>query len=261
MNNKRASKYDLEEEEIRKLIITADRQGMEIETIAEEVGYHPKSVQRIVREFKGKHDFKRRKGAGRPKKLSRSEKIAIRNSISTTPWLTCSELRTNLALKVCDETIRLYLQDQGYRFKQPVRKPRLTQKDKEARFNWALEHKNHDFTNVVFADETSFWLHSYTKKMWIKQGQEYHVGTLAHPDKVHVWGYITKEGEFSIKMFQENLTAERLIEIYKEGLTRGLNKRYGKGGWVLAHDNDPKHRAEKTIDYLTKQQVITTNNY
>ena len=158
MNQKRPSKFELSEEEIRKKIVLDFKQGHEIVDIARDHNYHIKSIKRIIRTFSKRKSFKRRKGAGRPQKLNQSHKMTSRNMIRSHPWTTCSEISKRLA-------IRNYLKFLGYSYKRPSKKLQLTQQDKEVRYTWAINHKNFDFSNVVFADEASFWLHGQAAKM------------------------------------------------------------------------------------------------
>jgi len=118
------------------------------------------------------------------------------------------------------------------------------------RVDWALKHKNYDFSNVVFADECSIWMHSWQGKMWLKKGSRHYIGTKAYYPKVHVWGSIGFEGEVGIHVFTGNLTAPKFIAILRESLIPAANEIYGEGQWSLAQDNDPKHRAKKTENFL-----------
>jgi len=255
MNKKRPLPRQTSEEGIRKIIVLEHKEGREAAEIANDVHYHIKSVQRIIRNFSKKKNYKRRKGGGRLQKLSRNDKIRIRNRISNNPWLTAKEIANELEIKVSAETIRKYLKSQGYRWKKPVQKPQLTKANKTLRFNWALRHKNYNFSNVIFADESSFWLHGHIQNMWIKKGQEYIVETVSHPSKVHVWGFLQSDGILTIETFQENLDADLLVTLMRESLTRGANRDFGTGNWALAYDNDPKHRAGDTLKYLRRAKV------
>jgi len=78
-----------------------------------------------------------------------------------------------------------------------ARSKTTTYKSKQTlRFNWALRHKNYNFSNVIFADEISFWLHGQMQNIWIKKGQEYIVETTSHPSKVHVWRFLQSDGKY-----------------------------------------------------------------
>jgi len=72
---------DLTEEEVRREIIKDHEEGLDPITITPKYGYHPKSVERIIRRYQGKKSFARRKGAGRPEILNQGEKTSIRNQV------------------------------------------------------------------------------------------------------------------------------------------------------------------------------------
>ena len=211
-------------------------------------------MKNITRNFRTRRSFKRRKGAGRTKKLNQALKTAIRNKIKAFPWPNCSQIARDLNSEVCTETIRQYLRPLNYIYKRPCKKPKLTLGDIEERFNWASWYKRYGFSQVVFADEASFWLNNNIEKMWIKKGEEYLLETMAHPQKVNVFGYITVDGTFLIETFQENLNAKLLVLIMQECLTRRCNRLFGRDQWALAYDNVTMilNRAEETQNYLKK---------
>jgi len=92
--------------------------------------------------------------------------------------------------------------------------------------------------------------------MWIKKGKQHFIGCEAHPQKVHIWGAMGNEGTISISVFQGNLNATKFVAILKDSLIDEANELYGKGNWTLAHDNDPKHKAKITQNFLKKEKVI-----
>lgn len=98
-------------------------------------------------------------------------------------------------------------------------------------------------------------MNEWSGMMWIKKGSRHFIGVQAHPQKVHVWGALCQDGILGINIFTGNLNAPKLVAILKESLIKDANKLYGKGEWSLAHDNDPKHTAKKTTNFLKRQKV------
>lgn len=243
------------EEVIREKIIENHDEGMEIEEIASMAGYHNKSVAKIIRNWSNSRTFQRTKGAGRPQSLIRADKVAITNCLRSKPWLSSVKIKEHLQLQVSSRTITRFLKEKGYVYQKPARKPKLKNNDKQNRLEWALMNKNMDFSNVVFADECSIWMREWSGKMWLKKGEEHYIGTEAHPKKVHIWGAIGLEGIISICVFEGNLNSSKLVAILKDSLIDEANSLYGKGQWILAHDNDPKHKAKKTQEFLNQEQV------
>ena len=250
----------LSEERKRAKIIEDFNKGEDIDEIARRVGYHPKSCLRIIKRFSGKKSYKRAKGAGRPQVLGSTDKISIINCLRAKPWLSASKIKERLLLKAQPRTIRLYLESLNYSYRKPYRKPKLSNQDKVNRVDWALKYNNFDFSRIVFADECSIWMNDWQGRMWLKKGSQHFIGTKAYYPKVHVWGGIGKDGVLGIHIFQGNLTAPRFVAILKESLIPAANDMYGKGKWNLAHDNDPKHRALVTQNFLKSEKVISLLN-
>jgi len=156
MNTKRPNSKPLSEEEKRKRIILESKEGRPIPQIVSTYRFHEKFVEKIIRAFGSRRTFKRRKGAGRPKKLNQALKIAIRNKVQSFPWLSCDQIARNLGKQVCAESIRLYLKYLEYVYKSPCKKPKLSKKDEDERLKWARTHKEYDFSQIIFAGEASF---------------------------------------------------------------------------------------------------------
>jgi hypothetical protein len=53
-------------------------------------------------------------------------------------------------------------------------------------------------------------------------------------------------------MFDGILTAQRYVEILEDNLIDEADEALGPGAWVFQQDNDPKHRAHLTTDWLSK---------
>jgi len=85
MTTKRHNSKPLSEEEIRRRIMLESKEGRPIPQIASTYHYHEKSVEKIIRTFGSRRTFKRRKDAGRPKKLNQGLKLAIRNKLQSFP--------------------------------------------------------------------------------------------------------------------------------------------------------------------------------
>jgi len=73
----------------------------------------------------------------------------------------CADIAGDLSrqgIDVSASTVRRILRSAGYRKTKPTRKPGLTKKMREERYQWCLEHENwtlEDWKNVIWSDETS----------------------------------------------------------------------------------------------------------
>ncbi len=261
MDKKTPKKPTSEEEKIREAILSDYRSGIDIHDIAMQYNKSDFSVKRTIENFSKRRSFKRRKGAGRHKMLHVADRLSVRNCVQAKPWLTCGEIKRHLTLKASAETIRRYLKDLNYSYKSPKKKPMLSEEDKTERLEWAKNHTNYPFAKVVFVDETSIWLNSSSKRMWIKKGQDYYIDTVPHPQKVNLWGAIGKGGVIAISVYEENLDARGYVSILKESLIPNADDLYGHGRWVLAQDNDSVHTAKVSMDFFRENQVPIFHPY
>ncbi len=69
--------------------------------------------------------------------------------------------------------------------------------------------------------------------------------SVKHPKKLHVWWGISKKYKIKPYFFTENL--EQVL--YRKILSARLPIS-DPTGWIFQQDNDPKHRAQKTRDWL-----------
>jgi hypothetical protein len=78
--------------------------------------------------------------------------------------------------------------------------------------------RHSDVPFIIFTDETSFWLNkSRPSKAWVTiDSVNVNMGkTRTHGPKVHLWGPITSRGTISLHLFEENLTGEGYVKIFK----------------------------------------------
>ena len=114
----------------------------------------------------------------------------------------------------------------------------------EKRLAWATENVDRDWSNVLFSDESSFWLRASIKRTWSAVGERFFQRTVKQPIKIHVWGCFSQRGFGCLELFTENLNAQKMLQIYEHGLLRFAEKMFGDNNkdWILQEGNDPKHR-------------------
>ncbi|CAI2186031.1 13179_t:CDS:2 [Funneliformis geosporum] len=75
-----------------------------------------------------------------------------------------------------------------------ISKPLLKEDHRKKRLQWAKKHKNFDWNQVIFTDESTFQLYTSKKKVWQFPGRKKVFRSVKHPPKVHVWGCFSASG-------------------------------------------------------------------
>ena len=69
-----------------------------------------------------------------------------------------------------------------------------------------------------------------------------------HSKKLHVWGAISSKGTVSLSLFEDNMDGDLYRKIIR-GKTNEMSRMFPEG-FIFMQDNDPKHKAKKTMEYL-----------
>ena len=180
---------------------------------------------------------------GWPTKLSLKKRHHVRKILKHNHFTTTAELKAKLedvhpGFKVHERTVRCELKNLGYVAVLPRRVPLLTQKHKEICLQWARDHLNYDWDQVIFSDETTFQMFRNTCLAWSKNRSPV-APMVKYLFKVHVWAAINISGKVGIHLFTENLDRHLYREILNNHLYNSADALLGHK-WIFQQDNDPK---------------------
>lgn len=119
----------------------------------------------------------------------------------------------------------------------------MTKKHRIERLKFARRNKNTDWSKVLFTEESTFQLHANAEKFWMKRRNKLTIRKVKHPQKIHVWGFFSKDGFGDLVFFTGILNAPKMVEIYKSELISSSNFLFD-GECILQEDNDPKHTSK-----------------
>lgn len=203
-------------------------------------------------------------GSGRGTKASTSSKDnkVICELFRKNPTISLRNAKEKLSrkgIKVSINTIRRRLAESGIKNRSTKPKPLLTQKHIEKRLSWATQNLDRDWSNIIFTDESSFFVYNYWKKAWTKKDEKFLQRTVKHPAKVHVYGCFSAKGFGKLIVFTQNLDAQFMVKLYQKGLLKSAESLYGPNNydWILQEDNDPKHRSRLCTRWKEENGIET----
>ncbi len=229
------------------------QKGLSVTQSCSLTGYHPKSIPRLVRQFKKRKSFERKKGSGRPPALNTTNKRRINALASNHPTWSAAYIRKYLNLRVSARTIANYLKSANFVLRSTIPKPKLNDKQKNDRVTWSQQNHNFDFSQIIFADEASFWSNTYKKKVRVRRGQSSVQNVPSHGFKVHAWGAISLFGKVGLRIFSNNLNSQGYCDILETTLLPGIEEsveEYLGDQWIFAHDNHPVHTSSQVKEWF-----------
>jgi transposase len=171
---------------------------------------------------------------GRPRKLTPRKRRHLGQLVSQNKYSTCPELVNNLKqlhpnLNVSSRTVLNELYKLKYRCTIPKTIPFLTAIHKQRRVEWAIKHREQNWKQVVFSDETTLQMFQNTQKVFYKVGtQPPQKPMVKHPYKVHAWGAFSKKGSIGFLLFTGIMDGAFYREILVENLFDNAKTVMGK---------------------------------
>ena len=210
--------------------------------------------------FSKKGDYNEIPKPGRPKIQEARNKKFFRRKIKENPNITCEQMRRELETEnnvhTSTSTIRSCMHETDFSFKGAITSTPLSKKHKKKRLEWALNNLDQSFDDVIFTDETSFWLDYERSKKWVEGRTNPYRANPRHSEKLHAYGAITSIGLLPLYFFTTNLNSSKMIEIYSHHLIPIADAAFGnQRTWILLEDRDPKHRSRKCKKFKLKTGI------
>ena len=185
---------------------------------------------------------------GRSQSTTEKQDMMIKSMVVQHPTESAGQIAVRLSskgIRVIESTLRRRFKEAGIQSMKPTAKPLLSNDHIKRRLEWAVQHKEIDWTQVVFTDESSFHMRYIIRRVWKKRG---YVSTVKHPVKVHVWSSFCQHGFGKLVLFRQTLNSKLMCIIYKNGLLPSTKRWFGNNcsRWELLEDKDPKHTSKRS---------------
>ncbi len=247
-------------------IVDLHQAGKTESAIGKQLGVKKSTVGAIIRKWKTYKTTDNLPRSGAPRKISPRGVKMITRTVSKNPRTTQGDLVNELqraGTKVTKATISNTLRRQGLKSCSARRVPLLKPVHVQARLKFAREHLDdpeEDWENVIWSDETkieNFGKNS-TCRVWRRKNAELHpkntIPTVKHGGgNIMLWGCFSAKGPERLICVKERMNGALNCEILSKNLLPSARALKMKRGWVFQHDNDPKHTARATKEWLRKK--------
>ncbi|KAK3507898.1 hypothetical protein QTP70_002528 [Hemibagrus guttatus] len=250
----------------RNKIVDLHQAGKTESAIGKQLGVKKSTVGAIIRKWKTYKTTDNLPRSGAPRKISPRGGKMITRMVSKNPRTTWGDLVNDLqraGTKVTKATISNTLCHQGLKSCSARRVPLLKPVHVRARLKFAREHLDdpeEDWENVIWSDETKIELFgkNSTCRVWRRKNAELHpkntIPTVKHGGgNIMLWGCFSAKGPGRLIRVKERMNGAMYREILSKNLLPSARALKMKRGWVFQHDNDPKHTARATKEWLRKK--------
>ncbi|KAK3557817.1 hypothetical protein QTP86_002676 [Hemibagrus guttatus] len=250
----------------RNKIVDLHQAGKTESAIGKQLGVKKSTVGAIIRKWKTYKTTDNLPRSGAPRKISPRGVKMITRTVSKNPRTTQGDLVNDLqraGTKVTKATISNTLRRQGLKSCSARRVPLLKPVHVRARLKFAREHLDdpeEDWENVIWSDETKIELFgkNSTCRIWRRKNAELHpkntIPTVKHGGgNIMLWGCFSAKEPGRLIRVKERMNGAMYREILSKNLLPSARALKMKRGWVFQHDNDPKHTARATKEWLRKK--------
>ncbi|CAJ0946789.1 unnamed protein product [Ranitomeya imitator] len=230
------------------------------------LGVKKSTVGAIIRKWKTYKTTDNLPRSGAPRKIPPRGVRMITRTVSKNPRTTRGDLVNELqraGTNVTRPTISNTLRHHGLRSCSARRVPLPKPVHVRARLKFAREHLDDPekfWENVLWSDETKLELfgRNTTCRVWRKKNTELHpsnaIPTVKHGgENIMLWGCFSAKGPGRLIRVHERMNRAMYREILSANLLPSARALKMKRGWVFQHDNDPKHTARATKEWLRKK--------
>jgi transposase len=222
-------------------------------------------ISNMIKKWKEENTLDRAKGSGRPRKTSPNTDRFIVRCVKANRFTTIPDLLTNSALaNLSMTTIRRRIHESGeFQSYWAARKPLLTPINKAKRLAWCKARVNwtvDQWSNIIWSDESPYVLrYNAKRRVWRRHNERYSdqcvMRTVKHDVKIMVWGCFCAHGVGSLTLVDGIMDQYQYMDILENDLLPSVANLFEGGGWTFQHDNDPKHTAVNTRNWIIEHQV------
>jgi transposase len=231
--------------------------------IAEKIGCHRTTVDYTLRQYREHRSVENMPRSGRPPlvditdinnnpitKLIREHRKSTSNSLQYM-------LEQEYNLNVSARTIRRLREQLGFRPVHYRRRPLLTEEQKKVRLQYALDHLDDDWMDIIFTDESWFEVGDHESLIYKHPHSPSIVKpTPKHKFKVMIWGGIWWDGRSKLHFVEGTIDAE----YYQQILNECVIKPHLAEEKSVLQDGARPHIAQSTLEFVDEADITILQN-
>lgn len=253
----------------KQAIVKLRKEGKSTRAIGQTLGIASTTIWKVLKKKETTGVLSNRRPTGRPRKTTVVDDRNIVRAVKKTPKTSVSDITNDLhsaGVKVSQSTVGRRLREQKYRGHTTRCKPLISCKNRKARLKFAKKYRDEPqkFCNtILWTDETKINLYQSDgkAKVWRKKGTAYDPKHTSSSVKhgggnVMAWACMAASGTGSL-IFIDDVTddgSSRMnSEVDRNILSANLRRNALKlivRKFIMQQDNDPKHTANKTKDFI-----------
>lgn len=231
--------------------------GSNIKTISERIKRHRNTITNFL---KNPNNYGSIKRSGRKPTIDDRSKREIRR-LAATKNMSAGQIKNQLGLEITKRRVQQILSTSEYlQYRKRLAKPKLLEKHKVARMEFAEEHKfwDDEWQSVIFSDEKKFNLDGPDgcQMSWqdLRLPRQTRCDRNFQGGSLMLWAAFGYRGKSNICFISNKMNAERYVELLDSELIEFAGENYGDS-WVFQQDNAPIHNARHTKHFFEERNI------
>ncbi|MBN3277122.1 TCB1 transposase, partial [Polyodon spathula] len=252
---------------VRDKVIQMHALGKGYKIISKYLDIPVSTVESIIRKWKLHHTTEPLPRKGHPSKLSTQTRRRLVRATER-PTITLKELQSSMAgrgVMVHQSTISRALHNTGLYGRVARKKPLLKKYHLKARLQFVRKHESYPaamWEKVLWSDETKIELFGQNSKRYVwRKPNTAHASRHTIPTmkngggSIMLWGCFSSAGTGHLVTIEGRMDGEKYRKIPQENLLQSAKKLKLGRKFTFQQDNDPKHKAKATLEWLKNKKV------